>query len=108
MTRRPAEVWPLATFVADEMQARGWKSTDVARRMNADGEFTLVDLLSVELLLAVQDENLRMDRETLAGLSRAFNVSEEYFVNLDKAWRDNPDARVQWTCPESLLSDRGH
>ena len=34
---------------------------------------------------------------------RLFDVSEEYFRNLDKVWRDNPSRRSEWKCPESLF-----
>jgi hypothetical protein len=100
--RSPVEVWPLASFLADEMQARGWKAEDVAARMvTADGFGH--DLLSLNLVLCVHKDSLVIDDETFEALARSFGVSSDYFRRLDTAWRGNPSARVAWECPDELF-----
>lgn len=80
----PAEVFPPGDFIAAEMEARGWTSEDVARRM--PGDF-LVNMCCVDMILNVHDTNLLLDAETAAGLAAAFGVSAQYFLNLDAMWR---------------------
>lgn len=99
----PAEVFHLAEFLSEEMIERGWTSRDVALRM-ANGREYGVNLLCVEFLLAVDDDGLRIDDETFAGLARAFDVSEALFRNLDANWRRWPDRRSKFEAPESLFS----
>lgn len=100
--RTPAEVFPLAMFLADEMQKRGWRTEDVALRMKNKRGFA-IDLLCLDMLMAVQSDNLLLDGETVYGLARAFDVVSDYFVRLDKAWRENPARRATWACPEELF-----
>lgn len=89
-TLKPAEVWPVGTFIQEEMDARGWDMATVAYRMGAT---TLRDaslnLCCVAMLLAVHDKNLVLDRDTAEGLGRAFDVSPDYFLNLDRMWREH-------------------
>jgi plasmid maintenance system antidote protein VapI len=42
------------------------------------------------MLIAVHDPNLILDGETAAKLGHAFDVSPEYWTNLDRAWRLGP------------------
>lgn len=102
MDREPVEVFPLAQYVAEEMEARGWTANDVAARMGGD---YATNAFVVDLLLAVHEDKLIVDDDTFAGLSRAFGVSEQYFRNLDAVWRKWPDRRSEFECPEHLLSD---
>ena len=102
--RVPAQVWPLASYIAEEMEARGWTTDDLALRM---GEHTAegvgVDMLTAMLLLSVQDDKLLVGDEMFAKLSVAFDVDEMYFRNLDAVWRNNPDRRAAFEAPESLF-----
>lgn len=101
MERRPASVWPLGSFLAEEMQARGWTTDDVVRRMP-----TLVperDLMAFMITLCVHKDGLLIGDKMFYMLAAAFNVSEEFLRNLDKVWRDNPDAREPFECPDELF-----
>jgi hypothetical protein len=104
LERRPASVWPLASFVCEEMQARGWNTDDVAMRMGSatDEEFG-TDLLAFGFLMSVQDDGLLIGDEMFRKLSLAFGASEDYFRNLDSAWRNAPpDRREPFDCPDEI------
>jgi hypothetical protein len=102
--RVPAEVFPMAEFIADELTVRGWKTEDAAIRMGGSNEKEIaVDLLSLDLLMCVQDDKLLVSGFLFSGLARAFDVSEEYLRSLDRVWRENPSKRAQWTCPDNLF-----
>jgi len=83
--RRRAEAFPVGYFVRDEMVARGWSSTVLALRMGGD---VVKNELVVDMLLAVHDPNLILDETAAAGLARAFGTSKDYWLNLDRAWRE--------------------
>lgn len=100
--REPAEVFPLAEFLADEMTARGWQTEDVAVRMGGD-RHVWRNLMCLNLVMCVHNDGLLIDDETFAGLAHAFDVSEEYFRNLDKMWREWPDRRSPFVPPESIF-----
>ena len=100
--RIPAEVWPLASYLAEEMKERGWDSWDVATRMNTGRQFA-VDLFCVEATLCIEDDGLIIDDATFNGLALAFGVDTRFFRNLDAIWRKHPDRRVIFECPDALL-----
>lgn len=97
------EVPPLAYFLAEEMQARGWQTEDVAARMGGE-RGVWRDLMCLDVLMCVQKDSLKIDDETFAGLAHAFDVSEEFFRNLDKAWRE-AETRAAFEPPESLFGE---
>lgn len=78
----PAEAFPVGVFLREEMEARGWDDQDIIRR-SPDGATALSMLMAVH----VDSPNLLLDRDTAIALSRAFGVSEQYFINLDAAYR---------------------
>lgn len=81
--------WPVGSYIREEIEARRWTTADLAARMGGDPG---VDLLCVEMLLAVHDKDLTLDRETAEGMGRAFDVDPEFLLNLDRAWRERgPD-----------------
>ena len=84
MTRVPAETFSPGSYVKEEIDARGWTTADLASRMGGDHA---IDQLIVELMIAVGDKNMLLTPETAEGLARAFGLSSEYFINLDRAWR---------------------
>jgi plasmid maintenance system antidote protein VapI len=86
-TRLPAEAFHLSEFIRDEMVARKWTRAQVAMRM---GGFA-IDLLTLEMIMYVHDKDLLLGKETADALGRAFNISPEYFINLDDAWRKHAD-----------------
>jgi hypothetical protein len=100
--RAPAEVWPLACHLAEEMQARGWMAEDVAIRLKT-GDGFVRDLMALNLLLCVHRDKLLVGDKLFSGLARAFDVDEQYFRKLDSVWRENPSKRTPWECPEELF-----
>ena len=100
--RVPAQVWPLASYLAEEMKERGWDSIDVALRME-NGCPLDRNCLVVQLILAVQKDGLLIDDRTFDGLARAFRVDKKFFRDLDTIWRTHPDRRVKFTCDDDEL-----
>jgi len=101
----PAEVYPLAEFICDEMAARGWTAGDVVRRMKANPSF--VDYCAFDMFLVIHRENLILDEELFTGLSQAFGVSARFFRAIHDTWLAHPKARVAFVPPEDLLSGYG-
>ena len=75
----PIEVWPLASHLAEEMEHRGWTAVDVAKRMPGDYAHNIG---IINLVLAVQTDNMIIDHRTTEPIARAFGVSTEFFQNL--------------------------
>lgn len=97
----PAEVFPLASYLWEEMQARGWTTDDVAKRMgDADEKGLTVNLGTLAILMSVQKDNCLLDDLTVSKLAHAFDVSAELFRNLDTTWRKWPDRRAPFECPD--------
>jgi len=104
-TREPVEVISLAEFLAEEMIEREWTAVDVAARMGGrDTKQRSIDLLTVQLLLAVQEDNLVISPTLYRQLEHAFGVSEGFFESLDKPWHQYPDRRRPFTAPEFLFN----
>lgn len=76
--RRPAEGFPPAEFIRDELKARGWTARNLAHLAD-------LPLAVVELLLRGEKE---ITRGIANGLAVAFGTSWEFWMNLEKAWRD--------------------
>jgi hypothetical protein len=76
-------------FIAEEMLARGWTAETMALRMS-DG--TDQDYGVCRVALDFYDEigpdnvNMRIGYQTAARLGKAFDVSPQYFLNLERAW----------------------
>ena len=105
--RKPAEVFSLASYLAEEMEARGWTSMHVGIRMSADDsgrDEISRNILVVELLLACQDDGLVITPQLYRQLERAFGVSEGFFEQLNQLWLEYPDRRVKFEAPEYLFS----
>ena len=99
-----AEVFPLAEFLYDEMKARGWQTQDVVIRMGtSDVHEIAVDLCSLDLLMVVQSDNLIVGDKLFAKLAKAFDVSEQMLRALDGAWREFPERRSPFDCPEDVF-----
>lgn len=104
MSREPAEVFPLASFLADEMEARGWTTTDAAIRMGgAAAHQVSMDLLCLDLLMCVHEDTLLVGDHMFTALAKAFDVPEQFLRNLDEIWRKWPAKRVSFTPPEALF-----
>jgi hypothetical protein len=101
--REPAEVFCLAEFLYDEMEARGWQTDDVAARMGGADPWR--DLMVLNLIMCVHKDALIVDDATFRGLARAFDVSEDMLRNLDAVWRRWPERRSAFTPPESIFGE---
>ena len=102
--RQPAETFCLAELLCDEMQARGWRTEDVAVMMGGAVEDVGKNLLAIDLLMCVQDDKLLVGERLFGELARVFDVDPEFFRNLDKAWRDAPpERRSPFTPPDSIF-----
>lgn len=75
----------ISEFIKEEMEERGWDRLELARRMG--GDFPQ-NLLVLDLMFAVQDQNLYLDKETADQLSHAFGVSAQFFINIDLDWHN--------------------
>jgi len=73
--RIPAEVFPAAGFILEEMEERGWSPADLARAMGRD-EATIGKLLAGQMTITPV-----IARE----LADAFGTSSEFWCNLDAA-----------------------
>ena len=99
----PAEVFPLAQYLCEEMEARGWTTADVAARMDGDDA---ENQMLVDLILVVHKDGLTIDGKTFDALAKAFGVSALVFKRLDAGWRRWPDRRSSFTAPDSLFEPR--
>lgn len=83
-----AEAFPVGDLLQEEMDARGWDAADIACRMGGETVAEMAkDYLIVQTILAVRDPRLRLDDKSGHKLGRAFGVDEDFFLNLDKAYR---------------------
>ena len=96
--RMPVEVFPPGDFIAEELAARGWTEADLAERMGGD---IAINQFCVDFLINVRDRSLILDADTAEGLGRAFDVSPDYFLNLDKAWRLGGDPASRFSQKET-------
>lgn len=75
--RRSAELFPPGEYIKDELVARGWTQTDLARIL--DRPFPAVN----EIIAAKR----RITRDTAIGLGEAFGTGPEIWLNLESAYR---------------------
>lgn len=100
--RQPVEVFSLAEFLCDEMDARHWTTDDVAARMDDDAK-VFENAMVIGLLISVVDPEMTIEDEIFRNLARAFSVSEGLFRNLDAAWRKWPDRVAPFAAPSHLF-----
>lgn len=94
----PAEVWHPGVYLLEEMEARGWSVRDVAERMG--GQELVINELLVEQIIGEtymlpNDAECELDPETAAKLARAFGTSAEFWLNLDRYYREAGSATVR-------------
>ena len=77
-----------SVFIQDELDARGWSLHELAGRMDGSAH---INRVSLELYMHAgpHDPGILLG-ETAAQLSQAFGVSDEFFSNLEQAWREAP------------------
>ncbi len=78
--------YPPGEFIKDELDARDWDIPELARRMGGDAT---LNQATVELLIYAPTKEVTLGEETAAQLSRAFGLSAQFFLNLDKQWQAN-------------------
>lgn len=96
----PASVWPLASYLAEIMQARSWTCVDVAHRMPGDYRRNIV---FINLVMAVQNPQILLTAKHAAVIASAFGVSPQYISRLHDEWLRWPNARQSFECPDHLL-----
>src|SRR6185437_12527526 len=100
------EAFPPASYLAEEMEARGWRAADVAARMGGETAYERgLDLLEIEMMLALlgHRDNVLTDDKTCHKLARAFDTSADLWLNLEKYWQE-------WRAANSnraLVADEG-
>lgn len=102
----PVEVFCLGSYLAEEMEERGWTSTDVGMRMGGGtADEHSINILTVDLILCCSiKENMVTAPDTYRALERAFGVSDGFFERLDSGWHKYPDRRAPFEVPDFLLS----
>lgn len=100
--RTPAECFHPSEFIKDELDARGWTLDHLATLMTpADfgREEWGLNRLTLDFYFEIgpSDTNLRIGEVTASRLAAAFDVSPDYFINLEKswlAWTETPAGRA--------------
>ena len=73
-------------FIQEELDARGWDWDDLAFKM--EGEDFAINRLALEVyfIFGPDDPNCRIGELMAHDLAKAFGVSKEFFINLEKLW----------------------
>lgn len=85
--RVPAETFPLGEFIRGEIAARGLTDRGFQVLLFSVG-CTVEQVVACELAAYVDDKNLILDPDTACCLARAFGGDADYFIKLDRAWRE--------------------
>lgn len=87
---RPAEVFHPSEYIADEMNARSWDKFDLSARMGGDPHRNLL-MLDIYFAVGPTHGNCRIGDVMANQLAVAFDVSPQFFLNLERAWLDHPN-----------------
>ncbi len=79
MNRIPAQCFHPGEFVKDEMEARGWDVSELAKQMS-------VHNMPVEIAQSLIDCKLDVTPNIAFGLRRAFGTSVDFWMNAQKAY----------------------
>lgn len=79
-----------AEYIQEELDERGWTLRDLVFRMRRyeDAKDWAINMLTFEMYMAVREPGVVLDEEMARDLGTAFGVSAEFFLNLDRAWRE--------------------
>ena len=89
-----AQAWPVGHFIQEELEARGWTTADLAIRMGGKtAEERSLDKLAIEFLIA-DSPSVFIGPDGAEKLGRAFGVSPQYFLNLEKTYLAWASART--------------
>ena len=75
-----------STFITEELAVRGWSRVDLAIAMGGDAGKNLL-MLDVYSIVGPTDPRMRIGQPDAERLAKAFDVSSDYFLNLEAAWR---------------------
>ena len=104
VVREPAQVFSVAEYIAEELEARGWTTRDLAARMS-DKVAPGIRVLALDLMLACANEpGLLIEDDDLRDFAHAFEVDTDLFCKLHAIWLAWPDRRSLFDCPEHILS----
>ena len=97
-TQKVAEVFPLGHYLAEELDARGWSSQDLAIAIEntlgreVDGlliRAIQIRQLEIEMVIACSsDRNCYSDEDSLRAFARGLDVDWRFLDNLQRAYRD--------------------
>ncbi len=87
--RIPTEAFSPASFMLDEIEARGWTLDDLAERMGGH----VAENLGCLAFLMTEDPRLRLGK-VADQLGKAFGTSGEVWRNLEDSW-------LRWKAAES-------
>ena len=86
-----AEAWPVGYFLGEEMYARGWTDEDVADRMGSidakDHAINTLTVMAIRQNALINGEECEVGLATSAKLRKAFGVSPDFFLNLERLYR---------------------
>ena len=86
MSNRPAEVFPVGSFIAEELRAQRWTTAECAEKMGGD---PAVNELALDILIHLEKPKcVVLDRDTADGLERALGVAAGTWLNLDRAYQE--------------------
>ena len=74
----PGVAWPVGSYIQEELEARHWSAWDLSLWMH-------VPLWMVLLLLR---EDCHLSEDMAEKLGEAFGTGAEYWINLDKIYRE--------------------
>ena len=94
--RKLAQAWHPAVFIKEELAERKWTVRDLVFRMKRyeSEQDWAINCLAVEMYLEIgpEDKNILLGKEMADEFGVAFDMSGEYFLNLEKSWRDQEEA----------------
>ena len=73
-------------YINEEVEARRWTSQDLAERMGGNLDETT---LAVDMLIHLPEPKLLLTQDMADRLGSALSVSPDFFINLDRMWRDS-------------------
>ncbi len=80
-----AESFHPSEIIQDEMNHRGWDKFDLAIRMGGDPHRNIL-ALDIYFIVGPTRTNCRIGQTMAYQLAVAFDVSHQYFLNLETAW----------------------
>lgn len=89
-------------FIDEELSARGWTRRDLAERMRGDAS---MNELALEFY-ALQETNLVLALEDAKSIAVAFGTNPDFFINLEKSWREAVIENVRKPRATSLRRER--